>query len=378
MVHKIPVPEQEDSGKIKPQHPTETDTHQPTGILDSIPMTRVQHYRAAQNLSRMMGNQAFIRRVIQRQDDASAPSTLSDYANMNAPANDAPEEAPENAGPTSDPLLNEWLAIHTDEHLASDNGWIFGQYRRGGRIDDLAEPFQSNVRALLGFVANTEGAQFAITSYARSPEKQHVMHVSRYIYKGTTGYDSYNFDSWPDVVAAGGREALMALEGEARTAALQNISNPDVLPIVWDVGTSAASVAAAQTLAEGYGVAGNNPCANGGANFSWPTGNTSKSKHGDGKAIDADPAVLPDEVIITQAQTVNWPDLATLQAEFGEDNVESLLDDGSPDGGLEGYIGYKIKGLSAVAMRDAFYDLFFSVRSAARAGFKDDVHFQAP
>jgi hypothetical protein len=30
-----------------------------------------------------------------------------------------------------------------------------------------------------------------------------------------------------------------------------------------------------------------------------------------------------------------------------------------------------------VARRDAFIDLFFEVRSAARAGFVDLVHFQA-
>ena len=40
--------------------------------------------------------------------------------------------------------------------------------------------------------------------------------------------------------------------------------------------------------------------------------------------------------------------------------------------------GYKISGLTNVGRRDAFFDLFFEVRSAARAGFVDLQHFQAP
>jgi hypothetical protein len=39
--------------------------------------------------------------------------------------------------------------------------------------------------------------------------------------------------------------------------------------------------------------------------------------------------------------------------------------------------GVTIAGVNAIASRDAFFDLFFEVRSAARAGFDDPEHFQA-
>lgn len=382
----------------KPQHESEQPT--PSDHVDAHPVGS-QRQQAATHLMRRLGNRAFTQRIVnnptvQRQDNPSTLTGLADYTSQaapttdtpttdtptNAPPTDAPAEtpaaAPENTGPTTDTLLNEWIALHTDQHLATDTGYIYGTYPRGGKLSDLSDPFQSNVRALVNYVAATEGAVFTITSYARTPQKQHVMHASQYIAQDKINYDSFRFDQWPDVVAAGGRDALLALEGEARTSALQNINNPEVLGILWDMGTHAASKAAANVLASGYAVNGTDPCANGGATYAWPTGSTSKSKHGDGKAIDASPASLPDQVSIMVAQSVNWPEQSALEAEFGADNVEIGLDDSNPDGGLEGYMVVTISGLSAVDKRDAFYDLFFSVRSAARAGFADDVHFQAP
>lgn len=242
----------------------------------------------------------------------------------------------------------------------------------------MQDPFQSSVRALLSFVAATAGAEFNITSYARTPEKQHVMHVGQKIFKGETGYAAFQFDAWPGVAAAGGREALMAMEPEARAAALQGIENPDALNIVWDIGTSEASVAAAQVIAEGYAVDGDDPCANGGPQFAWPTGSNSRSRHGSGKAVDAIPATLPNVVTISQSQAVTWPDEQALTMVFGPENIESIIREDSPDSVQEGYIAYKITGTAGVKMRDAFYDVFFQVQSAERAGFDDEVHFQEP
>lgn len=294
-----------------------------------------------------------------------------------APADATPDPA---AGPTSDTVLNEWLARHPDQHLSTDTTWIFQQWPEGGRMSDLDAGFGADVQGLLDFVAATAGAQFTIISFARSPEKQHVMHVSQWIRRDLMGYSKYKFSKWSGV------DAMKKLKGQARLDALDAISNPETLGIVWDTGTASSSKTAATAIAgpSGYGIGANNPCANGGSSFSWPTGDTSKSNHGDGKAVDATPAVLPNVVTIAETQARNWPNQTAANTAFGAANVQfTAATPAKPgQGGAPGTpatpASFTITGLSAVAKRDAFYELFFRVRSAARAGFVDLEHFQAP
>jgi len=273
--------------------------------------------------------------------------------------------------PTGDFLLNQWLAEHAEGHLSSALTWILSQWPTGGSIDDLSQDFRDNVQGLLSFVAATPGASFSIISYARASDKQHVMHVAQYIRKDWVGYNKYKFSLWPDVVTAGGRAALQALKPEDRKKELQEIANPEALDVVWDTGTQSSSRTDGTAVAEAYHIGADNPVANGGAAYSWPTGNTSESLHGSGNAVDADPASLPNTVTIRRDQARAWPDASTVQGAFGVANVQQL-----PATGTEAE-GFTIAGLSNVGRRDAFFDLFFEVQSAARAGFVDLQHFQA-
>lgn len=275
-------------------------------------------------------------------------------------------------GPTGDRLVNEWLGLNAAQHLSSDRAWIRGQWPVGGALATLNAPFRTGVQALLNFVAATPTAQFNIFSYARSAPKQHVMHVGQYIRKGWMGYARYKFSRWPGVLAAGGRTNLLALPTHERRSRLREILNPEILSIVWDTGTSATSSNHGTRVAEMYRIGINNPVANGGAAYAWPTGKTSTSRHGSGNAVDAGPVQLPNVVTIRQNQAHTWPTLASLQAEMGAANVQVVAAMTALP------VGYKITGLSNVNRRDAFLHLFFQVRSAARAGFVDLAHFQAP
>lgn len=297
---------------------------------------------------------------------------VSSSGRVDRQAAGVPAATPVAAGPTTDGLLNEWLAGHTDHHLSSDQSWITGQWPTGGNINDLNAAFRADIQGLLAFVTATPGAGFTIISYARTPAKQHVMHVSQYIRKGWVSYNRYKFSRWPGVLAAGGYSALKTLPETERSGQLAAIGNPEVLDIVWDTGSQISSAADGSALAAAYHIGMNNPVANGGAAYSWPTGNQSESRHGSGAAVDAEPAQLPNIVTIRQNQARTWPTLAALQEEMGAGNVQTL-----PATGTEPQ-GYRVTGLPTVARRDAFYELFFRVRSAARAGFVDPEHFQAP
>ena len=275
-------------------------------------------------------------------------------------------------GPTGDRLVNEWLGLNAGQHLSSDRAWVRGQWPVGGALATLNAPFRIGVQALLNFVAATPTAQFNIFSYARSAPKQHVMHVGQYIRKGWMGYARYKFSRWPGVLAAGGRTNLLALPTHERRSRLRGILNPEILSIVWDTGTPATSRNHGTRVAEMYHIGINNPVANGGAAYAWPTGNTTTSRHGSGNAVDAGPAQLPNVATIRQNQAHTWPTLASLQAEMGAANIQVVAATATLP------VGYKITGLSNVNRRDAFLHLFFQVRSAARAGFVDLAHFQAP
>jgi hypothetical protein len=283
-------------------------------------------------------------------------------------------------GPTSDSLLNEWMAIHTGDHLSSDLSWILSQWPAGGSLNDLNAGFRANVQALQRFVAATAGAAFRIISYARSPQKQHVMHVAQYIRRDLVSYNNYRFSRWVDLLAAGGRSAVAALDSAPRAAALTGINNPEVLDIVWDTGTLSSSKQAARAIAgpSGYGIGATNPVANGGATYAWPTGNTSRSRHGTGNAVDADPVQIPNEVVIRMNEAVAWPDLATARETLGASHVSEVAATAATATSAAQQAGYRISGLSDVARRDAFLELFFNISSAARAGFVDPNHFQAP
>lgn len=289
-----------------------------------------------------------------------------------APAAAPAAAAPAGPAPTSDPLLNEWLAEHPDGHLSSDLAWILAQWPTGGSINDLEADFRDDIRGLLDFVAATPGTSFSIISFARENDKQHVMHVGQYIRKGWVGYNAYKLSLWPGIVAAGGRAAILGKPADDRKTTLQGVANPEVLEIVWDTGTHASSTTDGSAVAAAYHIGANNPVANGGATYAWPTDQTTESRHGTGKAVDAEPVALPNEVTIRSNEARAWPDLAAAQAAFGAANVaEVAATDTEP-------AGYKISGLTNVGRRDAFFDLFFEVRSAARAGFVDLQHFQAP
>lgn len=300
--------------------------------------------------------------------DSERPSMMS---NLDVLEQEVMErQAP--TGPTGDRLLNEWLGVHADQNLSSDRAWIRGQWPVGGNLASLNVNFRAGVQALLNFAAATPGAQFNIFSYARSAPKQHVMHVSQYIRKGWMGYARYKFSRWPGILSAGGRSQVLALPTHERRAHLRGIINPEVLSIVWDTGTAATSTNHGTGVADMYHIGIDNPVANGGAAYVWPTGSTSTSRHGSGNAVDADPVQLPNSITIRQNQAHAWPTLATLQAEIGAANVQAVAaTDLLP-------AGFTISGLGNVARRDAFFELFFQVRSAARAGFVDLAHFQAP
>lgn len=286
----------------------------------------------------------------------------------------APAAAPVAAGPTTDVLLNEWLAVHAGAHLSSDLTWILAQWPEGGAMTDLDAGFRADVQALLNFARTAPGAQFNIISYARSPQKQHVMHVGHWIRRGLVGYNAYRFSGWGGVTAAGGRAAILAQNPEQRRATLQGIANPEVLNIVWDTDTAASSRTAGIAISQAYGIGANNPCANSGAAYSWPTGDTTTSPHGTGRAVDADPVAFPNVTTITQAQARVWPDLAAVQGQFGAANVQQAAATATTPA------SYTITGLANVAQRDAFLEMFFGVVSAARARppFVDLQHFQAP
>jgi hypothetical protein len=144
------------------------------------------------------------------------------------------------------------------------------------------------------------------------------------------------------------------------------------LAIVWDTGTAASSRADGTTLAEAYNIGFANPVANGGATYSWPTGNTSTSRHEGGNAVDAEPVALPASLVISRDEASAWPTLAAAQAAFGEANVQHTeATEAEPE-------AMTVSGLGNIARRDAFLELFFEIRSAARAGFVDPEHFQAP
>jgi hypothetical protein len=301
----------------------------------------------------------------------AAPAAASPAAVVPAPA--APPAAPAaTTGPTGDSLLNEWLAEHSADHLSSDLTWIQAQWPTGGSLADLNADFATDVQMLLNFVGTTPSASFPIISYARTPQKQHVMHVGQYIRKNWVGYNSYKFSGWDGVTAAGGRAGLLALPAAERKTQLQSISNPELLSVVWDTGTSTASRSDGTAVAAAYNIGIDNPVANGGATYSWPTGNASTSLHGSGNAVDADPVALPNQVTIRQNQASAWPDAAAAQAAFGAANVQVLAATPTEPA------GYTITGTADVARRDAFLETFFEVRSAARAGFTDPQHFQAP
>lgn len=306
-----------------------------------------------------------------RQPPPAAPAPAAP-----APAPAAPAPAPAAPAPaaaaTSDALLNEWLAEHSGEHLSADLTWILSQWPEGGSLNDLNADFRDDVQGLLTFAAATPGASFTIISYARSAEKQHMMHVGQYIRKSWIGYNDYKFSLWPDVTAAGGRAAVQALTGAERKSKLQGIANPEVLDVVWDTGTASSSKTDGSAVAAAYDVGVNNPVANGGPTYSWPTGKTSTSLHGSGNAVDVDPIALPNQVTIRSNQARAWPDLAAAQGAFGAANVAEVAATATDPA------GYTISGLNNVARRDAFFELFFEVRSAARAGFVDLPHFQAP
>jgi hypothetical protein len=291
-----------------------------------------------------------------------------------------PGATPAAGSPTTDTLLNEWLAIHPDDHLSSDLSWILSQWPTGGSLNDLEPVFRASVQTLLNFVAPTPGASFHIISYARSPDKQHVMHVSQYIRKGWVGYNKFKFSLWPDLVAAGGRAAVASLDSAPRATKLNGVNNPEVLRIVWDTGTLASSKQDTEAIAgsTGYNIGITNPVANGGAAYVWPTGNTSTSLHGGGNAVDADPVQMPNEVVIRTSEAAAWPNLAAVQVEVGASNVSQVAATPATPTTPAQEAGYKIKGLSNTARRDAFFELFFNIRSAARAGFTDPNHFQAP
>ena len=121
-----------------------------------------------------------------------------------------------------------------------------------------------------------------------------------------------------------------------------------------------------------YNIGINNPVANSGAAYSWPTGNTSTSRHGSGDAVDEAPVQLSNVVTIRQNQAHSWPTLSALRAEMGATNVQVVAATATLP------VGYTITGLGNIARRDAFFELFFQIRSAARAGFVDPNHFQAP
>src|SRR6266571_3150035 len=293
------------------------------------------------------------------------------HADHDAAAATGAAAATATPAPTGDSLLKEWLAEHAEGHLSSALTWILSQWPTGGRIDDLSQDFHDDVQGLLSFVAATPGASFSIISYARAPDKQHVMHVAQYIRKDWVGYNKYKFSLWPDVVTTGGRAALQALNPEDRKEKLQEIANPEALDVVWDTGTQSSSRTDGTAVAEAYHIGADNPVANGGAAYSWPTGNTSASLHGSGNAVDADPASLPNAVTIRRDQARAWPDASAVQGAFGAANVQQL-----PATETEAE-GFTITGLNKVGHRDAFFDLFFEVQSAARAGFVDLQHFQA-
>jgi hypothetical protein len=282
--------------------------------------------------------------------------------------------------PTSDVLLNDWLAIHSSAHLSSDLAWILSQWPAGGSLANLNAGFRANVEALLRFVAATTGASFTIISYARSPQKQHVMHVAQYIRRDKVAYNNYRFSRWPDMLTAGGRSAVAALDATQKATRFTNINNPEVLGIVWDTGTLASSKEAARAIAgsTGYGIGATNPVANGGSTYAWPTGNSSSSRHGTGNAVDADPVQIPNEVVIRMHQASTWPGLGEVQAAIGMAHVTQVVATPATTTTPEQQAGYRITGLSDIARRDAFLELFFSIRSAARAGFVDPNHFQAP
>ncbi len=283
-----------------------------------------------------------------------------------------PAAATAATAPTSDSLLNEWLAEHSADHLSSDLTWILSQWPSGGNINDLNADFRDDVQGLLDFVAATPAASFSIISYARAPDQQHIMHVAQYIRKSWVGYNNYKFSLWPGVVAAGGRAGLQALQPTARQSALQALASPEALAVVWDTGTQTSSRTDGTAVASAYHIGINNPVANGGATYSWPTGNLSSSMHGSGNAVDAEPVALPNTVTIRRDQARAWPLSGTAQTAFGAANVLQV-----PATGTE-QEGFTISGLTNIARRDAFLDLFFEVRSAARAGFTDPQHFQAP
>ena len=275
-------------------------------------------------------------------------------------------------GPTGDRLLNEWLGLHGGQHLSSDRAWIRSEWPVGGSLATLNATFRAGVQALLNFVAATPGAQFHIISYARSAPKQHVMHVSQYIRKGWTGYSRYKFSGWPGVLSAGGRSHLLAQPTHLRRAQLRTIINPEVLSIVWDTGTASTSKSHGISVAEMYHIGIDNPVANGGAAYVWPTGKTTTSRHGSGNAVDADPVQFPNVITIRQDQAYTWPTLASLQAEMGTATIKELAATDTQAA------GYTITGLGTITNRDAFLELFFQVRSAQRAHFTDPAHFQAP
>ncbi len=299
-----------------------------------------------------------------------AAPTLTPKVDLTTPA---PATAAPVAALTTDALLNEWLALHADSHLASDLTWILSQWPGGGSISDLSAGFGADVQALVNF-AGAAGGQFSIISYARSPQKQHVMHVGHWIRRGLVSYDAYKFSQWSGVTAAGGRAAILALTAEERQQTLKGIASPELLGIVWDTGTAADSKTAGTAISQAYKIGADNPCANGGAAYSWPTADPTESLHGGGNAVDADPVSLPNVTTITQTQASLWPDLAAVQGQFGATSVTTLAaTDKTP-------ASYTITGLSAVAQRDAFFEMFFRVRAAARATppFVDTQHFQAP
>ena len=293
----------------------------------------------------------------------------------------APTTTPTAAsGPTSDSLLNEWLAIHTGDHLSSDLTWILSQWPAGGSLNDLNAGFRANVQALQRFVAANAGASFTIISFARSPQKQHVMHVAQYIRRNLVSYNNYRFSQWAGLLSAGGRSTVAAQDATTRAATLTAVNNPEALDIVWDTGTLATSRKAASAIAgsSGYGIGATNPVANGGATYAWPTGNTGRSRHGTGNAVDADPVSIPNQVVIRRNEAVAWPDLATARTALGAGNVAEEPATAATATSAAQQAGYRISGLSDIARRDAFLELFFHIRSAARAGFTDPNHFQAP
>lgn len=307
-------------------------------------------------LQRQIGNRALQRLVLAGLGAGPVP----DQAQRAPAAAEAEAGTPDS--PTPDRLLNEWLAQHPEAHLSHDP-WITTEYPRGGGIDDLTAGFRAKVKKLLDFRDATAGLQFRITSYARSSEKQHVMHVAWYIARRALAYRRFRFSDWPGV----NRRSLNALSAEERSAELQRIANPDNLNIVWDTGTLSSSRADAEALVGFYHVVR----APGGAGsaYSWPTGVEGTSRHVGGAAVDADPVTLPNTVTITRDEAHTWPSEEALTAAFGADNVTW---------GNAEHTQVTIRGLSVTTRRNQFIRLFFDIWQAAICDppFDDVVHWQ--